>query len=80
MPRDIGTSMLRERRLSAPNALVKNGRPAKAAAGKAINAEIQWNMSRVSDVISDKLPAHTDTDNSITFIAEKPATARQRNR
>ena len=80
MASEIGTSMLSARLLSAPSALVKNGRPENAAAGSAMSADSQWNMSRVSGVMSEALPAHTDTDKSITFIAAKPATARQRSR
>ena len=80
MPSEIGTSMLSEPRFSAPSALVKNGRPENAAAGSAISADTQWNMSRVSGVMSLMLPAHTDTESSMMFMAAKPATARQRSR
>ena len=74
-PSEIGTSMLSAPARSARQALTKNGRPAKAAAGNAISAEAQWKKSRVSGVMSLALPAHTETDSSMMFIAAKPATA-----
>ena len=61
------------------NALRKNGWPANAAAGRTISAESQWKKSRVSGVMSLASPAQIETESSITFIAAKPATARQRN-
>ena len=45
-----------------------------------MSAEIQWNRSRVAGSMLDASPAQTETDNSITFIAAKPATPRQRSR
>ena len=36
-----------------------------------MQAEIRWNKSRVASVAPD----HTATDNNITFIIAKPATA-----
>ena len=56
---------------SAVQALAKKGCAAKPIAGSAMAAEIQWNMSRVAS----EAPDQTDTDNSITFMDAKPATA-----
>jgi len=72
--------MLVRRLRRALKALVKNGWPAKAAAGSAISADSQWKKSRVSGVMSVRLPAHTDTDRSMMFIAAKPAMASERSR
>ncbi len=40
-----------------------------------MSAESQWKKSRVSCVMSETLPDHTETDSSMMFMAAKPATA-----
>ncbi len=67
----IGTSMFSCLFDSAAHALRKNGCPEKAMVGRAIAAEIQWNISRVASAAPDQ----TDTDKSMTFMLAKPATA-----
>ncbi len=68
---EIGTSMLSAPRDSAFTAEEKNGRPAKAMAGRPISAEIQWNRSRVAA----SAPDHTETDRSMMLPAANPAIA-----
>lgn len=77
-PMTIGTSMLSRRAARAEKAERRKGLPAYAAAGSAMSADSQWKKSRVSDEMPDALPDQTETDNSMTFIIAKPATASER--
>ena len=70
-PMEIGTSMLVRPRRNAAQAERKKGWPAKMIAGIAMAAEIQWNRPRVLP----SAPDQTLTDNSITFMPAKAATA-----
>ncbi len=63
--------MFSRRAERAVSALLKKGWAEKAMVGNVIAAEIQWNISRVVSAAPDQ----TDTDNSMTFIMAKPATA-----
>ena len=73
-PIEIGTSMLVRPRRSADNADEKKILPEYRTAGNASAAEIQWKACRVPP----SAPDQTDTDRSMMFIAQNPATASAR--
>ena len=73
---EIGTSIPNRPARKDAHADRKNGWPEKATVGRAMTAEIRWNMSRVAAVAPDQ----TATDSSMMFIIAKNAMPRRINR